>query len=76
MSVAAMREKRAIRKSHRSNSDRRAKLRTLMSLHHLTAREVADLLDVHPITIAKWRAGTHPMPEASLKYLEVYAAEL
>jgi transcriptional regulator with XRE-family HTH domain len=71
-----MREKRAIRKSTRSNADRRLKLRTLMKLHKLTAQEVADLLDVHPITIAKWRAGTHPMPEASLRYLEVYAAEL
>lgn len=76
MSVATMREKRAIRKSTRSNADRRLKLRTLMKLHKLTAQEVADLLDVHPITIAKWRAGTHPMPEASLRYLEVYAAEL
>ena len=56
----------------RTNRQRREALVKLMKRYRLTTQFVGDYLDVHRVTVSKWRTGTHPMPEALMRYLELY----
>jgi hypothetical protein len=47
-----------------------------MEKHAITGVELGEQLNVHPVTISKWRNGTYPVPEATIKYLELYTASL
>lgn len=37
-----------------------------MDEHDWKTRELAEVLDKHPVTVAKWRAGTLPIDQASI----------
>lgn len=60
----------------RTNAERRRVLRELMAKHRLSGVGLGEQLNVHPVTISKWRNGTYPVPEATLRYLELYTATL
>jgi DNA-binding transcriptional regulator YiaG len=62
--------------TERTNAERIRVLKKLMTDSSLSSVAIAAILNVHEITVAKWRAGTHPVPEGSLKYLELlYSAK-
>ena len=61
--------------TERTNAQRVKQLREIMEKHGLSGVAVAQLLNVHEMTVSKWRTGTHPMPEGSLKFLELYTAQ-
>lgn len=60
----------------KSDKEKRARLNELMERYELTSDFVGDLLEVHAVSVRRWRNGDRPMPGPSLNMLESYCAGL
>jgi hypothetical protein len=47
-----------------------ARLDKLMRECEMDSVEVGEKLHVHPVTVRRWRNGTHEIPTATLEYAE------
>lgn len=65
-----------IKKPRMSDSQRRARLRELMEQYSLTSAQVAELLEVHPVTVRRWRGRRVHIPRAYLHMLDSFCVGL
>lgn len=59
------------KKSERSDKQRREMLLNLMKQRGLKSSDIATILSVHKVSVRRWMCGMNPVPELSLKYLEM-----